>query len=47
MKQRTIKNQVSISGIGIHSGVHTNVKLLPSKENSGIMFVEQILKKII
>tara|TARA_Y100000589_G_scaffold111414_2_gene105880 strand:+ start:6320 stop:7708 length:1389 start_codon:yes stop_codon:yes gene_type:complete len=45
MKQRTIKNQVSISGIGIHSGVHTNVKLLPSKENSGIMFVRTDLKE--
>ncbi len=45
MKQRTIKNQVSISGIGIHSGVHTNVKLLPSKENSGIMFIRTDLKE--
>jgi len=45
MKQRTIKNQVSISGIGIHSGVHTNVKLLPSKANSGIMFIRTDLKE--
>jgi len=45
MKQRTIKSQVSISGIGIHSGVHTNVKLLPSKENSGIMFVRTDIKE--
>ena len=45
MKQRTIKNQVSISGIGIHSGVHTNVKLLPSQANSGIMFIRTDLKE--
>jgi len=36
--QRTIKNSLKFSGIGLHTGKFTNIKLLPSKENEGIIF---------
>lgn len=39
MKQRTIKQAVSVKGIGIHSGLITNMKLVPAPENTGIVFV--------
>jgi len=39
MNQKTIKNKASISGFGIHTGVHSNVTLLPAKANTGIRFI--------
>ena len=44
MKQKTIKNSATISGIGIHTGVHTNLTLLPAKENTGIRFIRTDLE---
>tara|TARA_Y100000590_G_C15596182_1_gene968141 strand:- start:148 stop:1017 length:870 start_codon:yes stop_codon:yes gene_type:complete len=41
--QQTIKSPISFCGIGLHSGIHSNVKILPSKENSGINFVRSDL----
>lgn len=38
MKQRTIKNVVKISGIGLHSGKLCTLKLTPSAVNTGIVF---------
>ena len=35
--QRTIKNSFEFSGIGLHTGKFTNIKLIPSKENKGII----------
>lgn len=37
MKQKTIKNKISFSGISLHSNARTNITLLPSEEN-GIIF---------
>jgi len=37
--QRTIKNPVSVSGIGLHTGVQSTVTFKPAPENSGIRFV--------
>ncbi len=39
MKQRTIKNNISFSGVGIHTGAKTNMTLKPAKANSGIRFI--------
>ena len=36
--QRTIKNIVNTSGIGLHSGKITNLTLRPLDVNSGIIF---------
>lgn len=36
--QKTIKNSVTISGNGLHTGQPTSVRFLPAKENTGIIF---------
>ena len=41
MRQRTIKNEVSFSGVGIHKGTVGNVTLKPAPGNSGVVFVHQ------
>lgn len=38
-KQRTIKNSITISGIGLHTGTSCNMTFKPAPENSGIRFV--------
>ena len=43
--QTTISKPKSFSGIGLHSGNLINVKLKPSKENSGIVFVRTDIDK--
>ena len=37
-KQTTIKKKVSISGIGLHTGVKTTATFNPAPENFGIRF---------
>ena len=44
MKQKTIKDIIKISGFGIHTGVKTNVKLIPAKEDNGIVFIRTDIK---
>jgi UDP-3-O-[3-hydroxymyristoyl] N-acetylglucosamine deacetylase len=36
--QNTISHPITISGIGLHSGKEVTIKLLPAKEDSGIIF---------
>ena len=43
--QKTLKNQVSFSGIGLHSGEKVEVKLIPANSNSGITFKRIDLEK--
>jgi len=38
MKQKTIAREVMLSGIGIHRGKESLIRLLPAKENTGIIF---------
>ena len=44
MNQKTITNQCSISGYGIHTGKKVNLELYPAKENTGIIFQRIDLK---
>ena len=37
--QKTLKNSIVFSGAGIHTGVHTSVKMKSAKVNTGIVFV--------
>lgn len=39
MKQTTLSNQISVSGVGLHTGVDVNVTLRPAPENTGYIFV--------
>ena len=38
LKQKTIKNIIKLSGVGLHSGKKVNVKLIPQRPNVGIYF---------
>ena len=38
LKQKTIKNTIKLSGVGLHSGKKVNLKLVPQKPNIGIYF---------
>lgn len=37
-KQHTIREKVNLSGVGLHTGVQTNMTFLPAKPNHGIKF---------
>ncbi len=39
MHQSTIKREISISGIGLHSGKKVNMKIKPAEADSGVCFV--------
>lgn len=38
MNEKTIQNEVSCSGIGLHSGEKIHLRLIPAPEGSGILF---------
>ncbi|MDC4224487.1 MAG: UDP-3-O-acyl-N-acetylglucosamine deacetylase [Candidatus Manganitrophus sp.] len=38
MNEKTIQNEVSCSGIGLHSGEKIHLRLIPAVEGSGILF---------
>ncbi len=38
-RQRTLRGPTECSGIGVHTGIKVNLRLLPAKENTGIVFV--------
>ncbi len=38
MKQKTLKDIVSFAGVGLHTGCHVNVRLIPSGVDTGISF---------
>ena len=44
-KQQTIKDEISINGIGLHTGVETIATFKPAKENFGIRFKRLDLKE--
>jgi len=38
VKQRTIKNVITISGVGLHTGKQVNLTFCPAPENHGYKF---------
>tara|TARA_B100001057_G_scaffold234455_1_gene234796 strand:- start:2152 stop:3072 length:921 start_codon:yes stop_codon:yes gene_type:complete len=44
LKQKTLKKEISLSGIGLHSGKKVNIKLVPQSPNTGIYFKRTDLK---
>ena len=44
LTQKTIKENVTFSGIGLHSGKNVNVIIKPAKPNQGILFKRIDLK---
>ncbi|TXF77576.1 bifunctional UDP-3-O-[3-hydroxymyristoyl] N-acetylglucosamine deacetylase/3-hydroxyacyl-ACP dehydratase [Chryseobacterium sp.] len=43
-KQKTLKEEVSLSGIGLHTGKEVTLTLKPAKENTGFVFVRTDLE---
>jgi len=41
IKQKTIKKEISFQGIALHTGLKSRIKLVPAKNNKGIMFVRK------
>ena len=44
LNQKTIKEAINISGIGLHTGKLVNMKINPSEPNTGIVFKRTDLK---
>ena len=44
LTQKTIKNNVSFSGVALHSGVNVNISIKPAEPNYGIVFKRVDLK---
>ena len=45
LNQKTIKREVSFSGIGLHSGIPVNICIKPSAPDTGIVFKRVDLKE--
>ena len=45
LNQKTIKSPVSFEGIGLHSGLFTEITIKPAKPNTGILFKRVDLKE--
>ena len=38
LNQKTVKDIINFSGVGLHSGINTNVSIKPSEPNTGVIF---------
>ena len=38
LKQKSLKKEISLSGVGLHSGNNVNIKLIPQRPNTGLYF---------
>lgn len=47
LKQKTIKNEVSVSGIGLHTGCETNITFKPAPVGTGIVFRRVDLAEVV
>ena len=45
LNQKTIKNTIKVSGIGLHTGQHAEMLISPAQPNTGIIFKRTDLKK--
>ena len=45
--QKTIKNEIQFTGIGLHKGKKVTINLVPAPPNHGIVFKRTDLKKIV
>ena len=43
--QHTLSKSVAISGIGLHTGLKSNIVIKPAKEDQGIVFIRTDIKK--
>ena len=45
LNQKTLKNPITINGVGLHTGKMVNMKIFPAEPNSGIIFKRTDVKK--
>ena len=45
LNQKTINNEITFKGVGLHSGANVTMTVKPAKPNSGILFKRVDLKK--
>ena len=45
LSQKTISKNISVKGVGVHTGVEVNLEIFPSEPNTGIIFKRTDLKK--
>ena len=45
LNQRTIKNKISLEGVGLHTGKFAQLTLIPSEPNTGIIFKRTDINK--
>ena len=45
LNQKTIKNEITIKGVGLHSGLEANLVIKPAKPNTGILFIRTDVNK--
>ena len=38
LNQKTIKNNINLSGVGLHTGLNANLTIKPADPNTGIIF---------
>ena len=43
-KQKTVKSEIKVNGVGLHSGKEVSLKIKPASVNSGITFIRTDLK---
>ena len=43
-KQKTVKSEIKLNGVGLHSGKEVSLKIKPASVNSGITFIRTDLK---
>ena len=44
LNQKTIKKNIKLHGVGLHSGIHANLTIKPSEPNTGIVFKRTDIK---
>ena len=45
LNQKTIKNKITLNGVGLHTGLHANLTIKPAKPNTGIIFKRTDIKE--
>ena len=45
LNQKTIKQNITLNGVGLHSGLHANLTIKPAEPNTGITFIRTDLHK--
>ena len=45
INQQTVSREIEFSGVGLHKGLHADIKILPSDPDTGITFIRTDIKE--